>query len=164
MSSHIIATIFQRVQTSPSESIVLQVLCHAANVVGQNARLSYEVLAARSGFSVRWCIALVARLESRHLLRVHRTRLGYAHCAINRYDIVVPWRRDLTYQEPLEKRQAYLRAKEDTARLRTSERIVHGDITQRENLGEPPTEADVVRLGVNPDTPFGRALQGLAPP
>ena len=168
MSAHILANIFQRVQSSPSESTILQTIARATNVQGRNARLSYEAMAARTGFSIRWCIELVARLEQRHLLRVTRTRLSYAHCEINRYDVVCPWRRDLTYQEALERRQAYVQSKADTARLRSSERCLHRNPNTETNIPLPPlplpTEAQVINLGVDPESSFGHALMGLDPP
>lgn len=165
MSNHMIANLLDRVKHTDSESTILQEIARVANVQGRNARISYEAMAARCGFSVRWCIELVSRLEQRNLLRVTRTRISYAHCEINRYDIVVPWRRDLTYQEALERRQAYLKSQQETARLRSSERIAHRNPQQGEIPPYPPavlpTEAMVIGLGRDPNSPFGRALMGL---
>lgn len=160
----ILANLLNRVQHTASESQILQTIAKVSNVQGKNARISYEAMAARTGFSIRWCIALVARLESRHLLRVRRTRLGYAHCAINVYDIVVPWRRDLTYQEALERRQQYTKAKADSARLRSSERCLHRNTQQEEKAPLPPvplpTEAEC-RQWLTPGTFAWKASLGL---
>ena len=162
---HSLSNLLARVQHTDSESTILQTIAKVSNVQGKNARLSYEAMAARTGFSIRWCIELVARLEAKHLLRVRRTRLSYAHCAINVYDVVCPWRRDLTYQEALERRQAYVQSKADTARLRSSERDVHRNPNTEEKTPLPPvslpTEADVIRLGRDPSSPFGKLLLGL---
>lgn len=39
----ILPALYARLQVSPAESCVLQVIARAANVIGQNARLSYEL-------------------------------------------------------------------------------------------------------------------------
>ena len=167
MAAHILAHIYSRIQTSPAESLLLQIICYGANVFGQNAKLSYEVLAARSGFSVRWCIALVARLERKHLLRAHRTRLRYAHHAINCYSVVRPWVRELDHREALEKRKAFLRSRKgqrpappDTARMSTCERSAHPEVNQRENQ-EPTTEKDCIKAWLTPGSKAWRHSLGL---
>ena len=167
MASPILAQIYSRIQTSPAESLILQIICYGANMFGQNAKLSYEVLAARSNFSARWCMTLVARLEAKRLLRVQRTRLGYAHHAINCYSVVRPWVRELDHREALEKRKAFLRAKErqrpappPTAQMSSCERIVHPETTQRENQA-PTTEKDCLKAGLSPGSAAWRASLGL---
>lgn len=95
MSAHIVASFFVRMQTSPAECAVIVAIASHANVLGQNARVSYEVLAAQTGFSVRWVVELVKRLEGKALLRVRRVRLSLTRCAINVYTIVRPWVRAL---------------------------------------------------------------------
>jgi DNA-binding Lrp family transcriptional regulator len=165
MSATSITQILDRVQHTASESQVLQAIAKVSNVQGRNARISYEAMAARTGFSIRWCMELVARLEQRHLLRVTRTRLGNAHCAINVYDVVVPWRRDLTYQEALERRQQYLKSRRGTAHPSSSERIAHRNPNEREKIPpELPTDAELARIGVYPGSPTYARAKMLDPP
>jgi DNA-binding Lrp family transcriptional regulator len=106
MSASIIANIFQRVQTSQAESIILQAIAYRANIQGQNARISYEALAQATEFSERWCKELVKRLEEKHLLRVHRQWIAPSKCAINKYDVVRPWLRELNYREVFSKKKS----------------------------------------------------------
>jgi DNA-binding Lrp family transcriptional regulator len=105
MAAHTIAQIFSRVQTSAAESKILQTIAYRANIQGQNARISYEALAAATDFSERWVKELVRRLEARHLLRVHRQRIGYDRWAINTYSIVRPWLRELNYAQAYRSKQ-----------------------------------------------------------
>lgn len=150
-----VARIFARVQHSPSESLILQTIADLANVTGHNARISFEALAASIGHSRRWTRVLVERLEERHLLRVHRRRISYSHCAINVYDIVCPWRRDLTYKEALAAKQARAQMSRDLGHARhpnERKRLLADALTEekiRKNQGcAHPTEA---RRTVGPD-------------
>ena len=92
--------IFRHVQTSESEGIVLDAFLAKANLFSKHARVAYECLAAITGFSIRHVMRLVKSLiyECR-LLRVDKRVLWPGHNAINVYDVVVPWRREVTYEE-----------------------------------------------------------------
>src|SRR5215217_141511 len=100
MRDSILAKIFRRVQISRSEGIVLDAILSKANLFGKHARVAYECLAGITGFSVRHVIRLVKSLIfERRLLRVDKRVLWPGHNAINIYSVVVPWRREVTYQE-----------------------------------------------------------------
>src|SRR5215216_5781260 len=67
---------------------------------GKHARVAYECLAGITGFSIRHVIRLIKSLIfERRLLRVTKRVLWPGHNAINVYDVVVPWRREVTYSE-----------------------------------------------------------------
>jgi hypothetical protein len=67
---------------------------------GKHARVAYECLAAITGFSIRHVKRLVKSLiYERRLLRVYKRVLWPGHNAINVYDVVIPWRREVTYEE-----------------------------------------------------------------
>jgi len=152
-----IAKIFERVQTSPAESLILQTLAHKSNIQGQNARMSYEALAASTDFSERWCKELVRRLEEKHLLRVQRLWLAPGKCAINRYDLVCPWRRELTYREALDR-------KSTTAHF-SGEGFQHPYPTQRENK-EPAGACShemCLKAGLTEGSEAYLAARGLPP-
>lgn len=161
MNRSILSVIWSRVQCSPAESLTLQVITNAGNVFGQNARLSYDILADRTGFSVRWCMELVRRLEAKRLLRVLRQRLGYAHYAVNVYSVVRPWVRELDYREAL-------RQQKESAHLRTPERGVQvPKNTQRENrvLSAALVEEDLRRLGIEPGSFLHKmTMEGVTKP
>jgi hypothetical protein len=96
----ILQRIFRRVQISRSESIVLDAILSKANLVGKHARVAYECIAAITGFSIRHVIRLVKSLiYERRLLRVEKRVLWPGHNAINVYDVVVPWRREVGFAE-----------------------------------------------------------------
>jgi hypothetical protein len=100
MRASILQRIFRRVQISRSEGIVLDAILSKANLFGKHARIAYECLAGITGFSVRHVIRLVKSLiYERRLLRVDKRVLWPGHNAINVYSVVVPWRREVTYQE-----------------------------------------------------------------
>jgi hypothetical protein len=100
MRDSILQKIFRRVQISRSEGIVLDAILSKANLFGKHARVAYECLAGITGFSVRHVMRLVKSLiYERRLLRVEKRVLWPGHNAINVYDVVVPWRREVTYQE-----------------------------------------------------------------
>jgi hypothetical protein len=159
MAAAIIPDIWRRVQTSPAESIVLQTISYRANIQGQNARISYEALAAATDFSERWCKQIVHRLEEKHLLRVQRVWIARGKCAINRYDVIRPWLRELTY------RQAFHRRASPTAPL-SGERTAHPNTTQVETK-EPAAPCDhetCIRVGLTEGSAAYRAARGLPPP
>jgi hypothetical protein len=92
--------IFRRVQTSESEGIVLDAFLAKANLFGKHARVAYECLAGITGFSIRHVMRLVKSLiYERRLLRVDKRVLWPGHNAINVYDVVIPWRREVSLAE-----------------------------------------------------------------
>jgi hypothetical protein len=100
MRDSILQKIFRRVQISCSEGIVLDAILSKANLFGKHARVAYECLAGITGFSIRHVIRLVKSLiYERRLLRVEKRVLWPGHNAINVYDVVIPWRREVTYSE-----------------------------------------------------------------
>jgi hypothetical protein len=100
MRDSILQKIFRRVQISRSEGIILDAILSKANLFGKRARVAYECLAGITGFSIRHVIRLVKSLiYERRLLRVEKRVLWPGHNAINVYDVVVPWRREVTYSE-----------------------------------------------------------------
>src|SRR3989440_9833960 len=101
MRDSILRRIFRRVQISRSEGIVLDAILSKANLFGKHARVAYECLAGITGFSVRHVMRLVkALIYERRLLRVEKRVLWPGHNAIHVYDVVIPWRREVTYQAP----------------------------------------------------------------
>jgi hypothetical protein len=100
MRDSILQRIFRRVQISRSEGIVLDAILGKANLFGKHARVAYECLAGITGFSIRHVMRLVKSLIfERRLLRVEKRVLWPGHNAINVYDVVIPWRREVTYSE-----------------------------------------------------------------
>ena len=100
MRDSILQRIFRRVTLTPAEGRVLDAILSKANLFGKHARVAYECLAAITGFSVRHVIRLVKSLIfERRLLRVTKRVLWPGHNAINVYDVVIPWRREVTYSE-----------------------------------------------------------------
>jgi len=100
MRDSILQKIFRRVQISRSEGIVLDAILSKANLFGKRARVAYECLAGITGFSIRHVKRLVKSLIfERRLLRVEKRVLWPGHNAINVYDVVIPWRREVTYSE-----------------------------------------------------------------
>src|SRR5215211_2956896 len=100
MRDSILQKIFRRVQISRSEGIVLDAILSKANMFGKHARVAYECLAGITGFSIRHVMRLVKSLIfERRLLRVEKRVLWPGHNAINVYDVVIPWRREVTYSE-----------------------------------------------------------------
>jgi hypothetical protein len=100
MRDSILAKIFRRVQTSDSEGRVLRAILSKANMFGKHARVAYECIAAITGFSVRHVKRLVKSLiYERRLLRVYKQVLWPGHNAINVYDVVIPWRREVSFED-----------------------------------------------------------------
>ena len=100
MRASILQRIFRRVQISRAQGIVLDAILSKANMFGKHARVAYECLAAITGFSIRHVMRLVKSLIfERRLLRVTKRMLWPGHNAINVYDVVIPWRREVTYEE-----------------------------------------------------------------
>src|SRR4030095_7700613 len=100
MRASILQRIYRRVQISRSEGLVLDAILSKANMFGKHARVAYECLAGITGFSIRHVKRLVKSLVyERRLLRVTKRVLWPGHNAINVYDVVIPWRREVTYSE-----------------------------------------------------------------
>src|SRR5215213_2183787 len=100
MRASILQRIYRRVQISRSEGIVLDAILSKANLFGKHARVAYECIAGMTGFSIRHVMRLVKSLIfERRLLRVYKQILWPGHNAINVYDVVIPWRREVTYSE-----------------------------------------------------------------
>jgi hypothetical protein len=100
MRDSILQKIFRRVQISRSEGIVLDAILSKANLCGKHARVAYECLAGITGFSVRHVMRLVKSLIfERRLLRVEKRVLWPGHNAINVYDVIVPWRQEVTFSD-----------------------------------------------------------------
>lgn len=100
MRASILRKIFRRVQLSRAESIVLDAILSKANMFGKRARVAYECIAAITGYSLRHVKRLVKSLiNERRLLRVTKRVLWPGHNAINVYDVVIPWRHEVTYED-----------------------------------------------------------------
>jgi hypothetical protein len=100
MRDSILAKIFRRVQVSDAEGRVLRAILSKANIFGKHARVAYECIAAITGFSMRHVKRLIKSLiENRRLLRVTKRVLWPGHNAINLYDVVIPWRREVTFAQ-----------------------------------------------------------------
>ena len=100
MRDSILRKIFRRVQLSRAEGIVLDAILSKANLFGKHARVAYECLAGITGFSIRHVKRLVKSLiYERRLLRVTKRVLWPGHNAINVYDVVIPWRREVSFAE-----------------------------------------------------------------
>src|SRR5437764_14293769 len=100
MQDSILAKIFRRVQVNDAEGRVLRAILSKANLFGKHARVAYECPAAITGFSIRHVMRLVKSLiYERRLLRVYKRVLWPGHNAINVYDVVVPWRREVPFEK-----------------------------------------------------------------
>jgi hypothetical protein len=100
MRASILQRIFRRVQISRSEGIVLDAILSKANQFGKQARVAYECIAGITGFSIRHVKRLVKSLiYERRLLRVYKRVLWPGHNAINVYEVVIPWRREVSFEE-----------------------------------------------------------------
>src|SRR5215211_7576456 len=100
MRDSILRRIYRRVQVSRSEGIVLDAILSKANLFGKHARVAYECLAAITGFSIRHVMRLVKSLiYERRLLRVYKQVLWPGHNAINVYDVVIPWRQEVSFAD-----------------------------------------------------------------
>ena len=100
MRASILRRIYRRVILPPGEGSVLDAILSKANMFGKQARVAFKCLAAITGFSVRHVKRLVKSLIfERRLLRVYKQVLWPGHNAINVYDVVIPWRREVSYQD-----------------------------------------------------------------
>ena len=100
MRASILQRIFRRVTLTRAEGIVLDAILSKANMFGKHARVAYECIAAITGYSIRHVKRLVKSLIiERRLVRVTKRVLWPGHNAINVYDVVVPWRREVTYED-----------------------------------------------------------------
>jgi hypothetical protein len=144
--------IYRRVQTSKAESLVLQTLA-------VHPRMSYEALAAATGYSVRWVIELVRRLEERHLLRVKRRWIGVKRMAINVYQVVRPWLREVFTRENLERKRSTVQT--------FSERNLQGQPTRRENKAQKSghcSHDECLKAGLTEGSEAYKAARGFPPP
>ena len=100
MRDSILRRIYRRVQISRAEGIVLDAILSKANMFGKQARVAYECLAGMTGYSIRHVKRLVKSLTiERRLLRVYKRVLWPGRNAINVYDVVIPWRREVTFED-----------------------------------------------------------------
>ncbi len=168
MQDSILQTIFRRTQVSDSEGRVLQVFLGKANQYGKHAKVAYECIAAITGFSVRHVIRLVKSLiEKRRLLRVDKRVLWLGHNAINVYHVVIPWRREVTFQEMGIGRN-YTRP--DKVSNKGDKSCHPKDHTERKPLLQParlctgPAPEEVASKYLTPGSEPWYFAQGLEPP
>lgn len=162
MAAHIIAEIYRRVETSHAESTILQVIAYAANVQGQNSKIAFDAIAQRAGYSQRWTIIIIQRLEAKCLLRVHRHRLGYAIHDVNRYDIVRPWLRDVSMRELYKRKASSIRPSERfVQRAESKEKTKEtGDANRKEEVIFA-THEECINLGLTPGSIPYNCARGL---
>jgi hypothetical protein len=165
MRDSILAKIFRRVQTSDSEGRVLRAILSKANLFGKHARVAYECLAGITGFSVRHVMRLVKSLIfERRLLRVEKRVLWPRHNAINIYDVVIPWRREVSFEEMGIGSRSYTRP--DKVNNKGDKRC-HPNTTPRENSPAQParlcTEQEA-SAWLKPGSGPWYFAQGLTPP
>ena len=168
MRDSILQRIFRRVQISRSEGIVLDAILSKANLFGKHARVAYECLAAITGFSVRHVKRLVKSLiYERRLLRVYKRVLWPGHNAINVYDVVIPWRREVSFEEMgigrKYPRQDKQNNKGDMRCHPNRETKKHPLLQPARLCSKPPTEEEVSRFLTPGSAPWYFA-QGLTPP
>jgi hypothetical protein len=164
MRASILRRIYRRVQISRSEGIVLDAILSKANLFGKHARVAYECLAAITGFSIRHVKRLVKCLiYERRLLRVYKQVLWPGHNAINVYDVVIPWRREVSYQDMGSGRKP---VKSDSLNNK-GDRACHPNTTPREKSPTQParlcTETEASEW-LTPGTLPWYYAQGLTPP
>jgi hypothetical protein len=137
MRDSILQRIFRRVQISRSEGIVLDAILSKANLFGKHAKVAYECLAGITGFSIRHVKRLVKSLiYERRLLRVEKRVLWPGHNSINTYDVVIPWRREVTYSE-MGIGRAYPR---QTKQNNKGDRPCHPNTNQEEKFPQTPAQ------------------------
>jgi hypothetical protein len=165
MRDSILAKIFRRVQTSDAEGRVLRAILSKANLFGKHARVAYECLAAITGFSIRHVKRLVKSLiEKRRLLRVTKRVLWPGHNAINVYDVVIPWRREVSFEEMGIGSRAYTRP--DKVNNKGDKRCHPNTQTNKHPLVQPArlcTEAQASEW-LKPGSDPWYFAQGLTPP
>ena len=165
MRNSILAKIFRRVQISRAEGIVLDAILSKANMFGKHARVAYECLAAITGYSIRHVKRLVKSLiYERRLLRVTKRVLWPGHNAINVYDVVIPWRREVSFEEMGIGSRSYTRP--DKVNNKGDKRCHPNTSTERKLLMQPArlcTEAEASSWFSAGSDPWYFA-QGLTPP
>ena len=164
MRDSILQRIFRRVQISRSEGIVLDAILSKSNLFGKHARVAYECIAAITGFSIRHVKRLVKSLiYERRLLRVYKQVLWPGHNAINLYDVVIPWRGEVTYQEMGRGRNYPRQDKQNNK----GDRACHPNPTPRENSPSQPARLcteEEASSWLTPGTLPWYFAQGLTPP
>jgi hypothetical protein len=164
MRASILQRIYRRVQISRAEGIILDAILSKANMFGKHARVAYECLAGITGYSLRHVKRLVKSLIlERRLLRVTKRVLWPGHNAINVYDVVIPWRREVTYGEMGIGRQP---ARQDKVNNMGDSACHPKGQTEKEILLQPVrlcTEAEASKWFTRGSEPWYFA-QGLTPP
>jgi hypothetical protein len=164
MRDSILRRIYRRVQISRAEGIVLDAILSKANLFGKHARVAYECLAAITGFSVRHVKRLVKSLIfERRLLRVYKKVLWPGHNAINVYDVVVPWRREVDFSDMRSGRKP---ARQDRVNNKSDRTCHPKGQTDIQISGEPArlcTEAEASKW-LKPGSAPWYFAQGLEPP
>jgi hypothetical protein len=131
---------------------------------GKHARVAYECLAAITGFSIRHVKRLVKSLiYERRLLRVEKRVLWPGHNAINVYDVVIPWRREVNFEEMRIGRPYPPQAKQNN---KGDMRCHPNTYTERKIPAEPArlcTEQEA-STWLTPETAPWYYAQGLTPP
>ena len=84
---------------------------------------------------------LVRRLEEKNILRVKREWLGPATHAINIYQVVCPWLRELSMRQLWERKQVRTEQERSTAQMLGGERSVHPFPKTKEREEKPDTRA-----------------------
>jgi hypothetical protein len=168
MRDSILRKIFRRVHLSRAEGIILDAILSKANMFGKRARVAYECLAAITGFSIRHVMRLVKSLiYERRLLRVEKRVLWPGHNAINIYDVVIPWRREVSFEEmgvgrPYP-RQDRLNNKGDKACHPNTHQEEKSPLQPAQTFTRVPSEKEVSTWLTRGSDPWYFA-QGLIPP
>jgi hypothetical protein len=168
MRASILQRIFRRVQISRAEGIVLDAILSKANLFGKRARVAYECLAAITGFSIRHVKRLVKSLiYERRLLRVTKRVLWPGHNAINVYDVVIPWRREVSFEDMgigrTYPRQDTLNNKGDRTGHSKGKTDKHPLLQPARLCTKPPTEEEASRF-LSPGSAPWYYAQALTPP
>jgi len=100
MRASMIQRIFRRVILTHAQAIVLDAILSKANMFGKRAKVAFECIAGMTGYSIRHVKRIVKSLTvERRILRVYKRVLWPGHNAINLYDVVIPWRGDVGFED-----------------------------------------------------------------
>jgi len=163
-----IQRIFRRVQFSRAEGIILDAILSKSNMFGKHARVAYECLAGMTGYSLRHVKRIVkALIYERRLLRVTKRVLWPGRNAINVYDIVVPWRREVTFEEmgigKKYPRQDRVNSKGDKTCHPKGQNDINPLLQPAQTFTRIPTEKEV-STWLTPGSDPWYFAQGLTPP